>query len=57
MEIFTVIPNLLREFNIELLPESEYTPEKTDPARESEPKLFEDRIITVRMIANRKETA
>ncbi|PVV02289.1 hypothetical protein BB560_003262 [Smittium megazygosporum] len=56
MEIFTVIPNLLREFNIELVPESEYTPEKTDPARESEPKLFEDRVIVMRMITNRFKT-
>ncbi|PVU91579.1 hypothetical protein BB561_004321 [Smittium simulii] len=52
MEILTVIPNLVRGYNIELLSDSVYRPDKIDQSRQNEPLLYKDYNYGTRVIAD-----
>ncbi|PVU93500.1 hypothetical protein BB561_003252 [Smittium simulii] len=52
MEILTVLPNFVRDYDIKLLSDSIYKPEILDPSRENEPQLFKDFSFGTRGVYN-----
>ncbi|PWA03433.1 hypothetical protein BB558_000405 [Smittium angustum] len=55
MEMLTVIPNLLRDFECKLPADSKYGPHVLDPTRNNEPLLLEDKTFATRVPQNIKD--
>ncbi|PVU88446.1 hypothetical protein BB561_005857 [Smittium simulii] len=55
MEIFTVMPNILRDYNFKPLPNSRYSPTNLDPSRDYEPYLLRDKTFLTRIPINQGE--
>ncbi|PVU98034.1 hypothetical protein BB561_000145 [Smittium simulii] len=54
VEILTVMPNFIRDYEIRLMPDSFYRPDNIDANRDNEPLLFEDYVLGTRGISNYK---
>ncbi|OMJ26941.1 Cytochrome P450 3A24 [Smittium culicis] len=52
MEIMTVIPNILREFDFKLPSDSLYNPYNLDPSRNGQPRLLDNKVYIVRYPTN-----
>ncbi|PVU95684.1 hypothetical protein BB559_002650 [Furculomyces boomerangus] len=48
MEMLTVIPNLMRDFDVRLPDDSKYGPNVLDPERNNEPLLLKDKVFATR---------
>ncbi|PVU92182.1 hypothetical protein BB560_006076, partial [Smittium megazygosporum] len=52
MEIYTVMTNLLRDYDFKLLPGSFYGPDNLDPSRGNEPYILKDKTLLTRIPIN-----